>query len=95
MNRTEAIEIIRKACKTKRHKEAFSLLFGEYTSPKKSAYKCNYYHELCSRCLNWPDPEDIEADHADDCCSEYSMAVYYMNQKELAETGKCKYFMEI
>lgn len=95
MEKIEAIEIVRKACKTKKQKEAFDLLFSEDASLKKTAHQCNYYHELCSRCLNWPTPEDIEADHADDCCTEHSMAAFFMNQEKLAETGECKYFVEI
>lgn len=94
MEKDEALEIMYKACKTKKQKEAFALLFWKNNGPKKSAYKCNYYHELCSRCHNWPDPEDIEANYADDCCTEYVMSAYYMSQEKLAETGECKYFME-
>lgn len=60
----------------------------------KRKFECKYYHEICSRCMNWPDPEEIEADHADDCCSEHEMAVYYFNQERVKETGECKYFME-
>lgn len=29
------------------------------------------------------------------CCTEHSMAAFYMNQEKLAETGECKYFEEI
>lgn len=60
MDKHEAIEIIRKGCKTIKQKEAIDLLFKHDTSIKKTDYKCKYYHKLCSRCLNWPTPEDIE-----------------------------------
>lgn len=94
MEKIEAIGIVRKACKTKKQKEAFDLLFRKDVSLKERAHQCNYYHELCSRCLNWPTPMDIEADYADDCCTEHSMAAFYMYQLKLAETGECKYFVE-
>lgn len=66
----------------------------KYAKTKRKQHKCKYYHELCSHCLNWASPEDIEADKADDCCSEYEMAAYYCKQDELRKTGKCKYFVD-
>lgn len=90
MDRTEAIEILGKACKTKKQKEAFSLLFGA----DQTAYKCRYYHEICSHCMNWPSPEDIVADKADDCCIELEISRFYGEQENVRKTGQCRYFME-
>lgn len=94
MEKEQAIQIIQKACKTKKQKEAFESLFGMETHLVKTPYKCNYHHEICSRCMEWPLPEDIKADNADDCCNEYEIAAHYFKQEEVAKTGKCKYFME-
>lgn len=90
MDKIEAHDIIRKACKSKKQKEAYALLFGV----TKSQYKCHYYHEICSRCTNYPSPEDIEADRADDCCTEYQIAAFFNNQEKVGETGHCRFFIE-
>lgn len=58
------------------------------------AHKCKYYHDICSRCYEWPTPEDIENDYADDCCNVYEIAAFVHKQDEVARTGKCKYFNE-
>lgn len=91
MNRKEAQEIIQSVCKTKKQKEAFALLFA---TEEHCKYKCGYYHEICRHCLNWPSPDDVANDDADDGCKIYEMAAYLHNQNEVAETGRCKYFME-
>lgn len=91
MDRKEAQEIIQSACKTKKQKEAFALLFD---TVEVCNYKCGYYHEICSHCLNWPSPEDIANDDADDCCNVYEMAAFIDSEREVAETGKCKWYVE-
>lgn len=57
-------------------------------------FKCNYYHDICSKCIDWPAPQQIAEDHADDQCVRYDMAVSKERQEEVRKTGKCKYFME-
>lgn len=57
-------------------------------------FKCNYYHEICSRCIDWPDPDAIDADHADDYCTRYDIAISTERQEEIRKTGKCKFFVE-
>lgn len=92
MTDLEAYSILYKACQSKKQKEAFNLLLGN--RDRKSQYKCHYYHEICSHCLNYPTPEDIEADKADDCCTEYEIAANYMAQEDVRKSGQCRYFME-
>lgn len=63
-------------------------------SKKKTQYKCRYYHEICRHCINWPDPEDIEKDLADDSCVERDIAPYVDKEEEIRRTGKCEKFKE-
>lgn len=55
----------------------------------------NHYHEICTRCIDWPDTEAIDIDRADDQCMRYDMATSTERQEEVRKTGYCKYFMEL
>lgn len=61
---------------------------------KKTQYKCRYYHEICSRCINWPSPEDIELGLAEDHCVEKDISAYHFEEVEIRRTGKCEKFEE-
>lgn len=57
-------------------------------------FKCDYYHEICSRCIEWPDPDAIEADRADDCCMRHEIAISLERQEEISKSGKCEHYVE-